>query len=238
VSDTTHPYRALTEWPICGVWPFGLELCALHRQLVEVTDAEPVVLPFLVENRSEALPDRSSGCVRRPPVVVRDRRDPCELLGRDIAKPGLDLERLLVSDGAHLGQCRTGRRVEINDNRWPQPYWCERLGHSENTTPKPRVVHEHEVTQGLNHRPLAIDTGVLTAFGHGLDPFDCRGPVVVQLPPTFSQVRRILGSEKDSDRITAVEFCLDVRRDFDPVNNEIGNEAIDLDVFHDDAHKT
>ena len=55
----------------------------------------------------------------------------------------------------------------IRHERRCQSHRRERLGQPEYAAPEPRVVHEDEVTRGLDHRPLAVDAVMLTALGHG-----------------------------------------------------------------------
>jgi hypothetical protein len=76
---------------------------------------------------------------------------------------------------------------------------------------------------------------MLAALGHGADTLGGRGPVVPQLPPGLSQVGRLIGADQQPYRVAAVELRLDVRHDLDPVDHEIGDQAVDLSVLHDHA---
>lgn len=96
-------------------------------------------------------------------------------------------------------------------------------------------MHEDKVAQGFDHRPLAVDAVMVAVLGHG--PNSLRGPrpVVPQLPPGLSQVVRLIGADQQPYRVSAVELRLDVRHHLDPVDHEIGDQAVDLGVLHDHA---
>lgn len=53
------------------------------------------------------------------------------------------------------------------------------------------------------------------------------------MPPGLAQVVRLIGAEQQPYRLTAVELRLDVRHHLDPVDHEIGDQAVDLGVLHD-----
>jgi hypothetical protein len=94
-------------------------------------------------------------------------------------------------------------------------------------------VHEDKVTQRFDHGPLAVDALMFTVLGHGPDSLGGRGPVVLQLPPGLAQVGRLIRADQQAYRVAAVQLRLDVRHDLDPVDDEIGNQAVDLGVLHD-----
>ena len=96
-------------------------------------------------------------------------------------------------------------------------------------------MHEDEVTQGLDHRPLAVDSVMLAALGHGPDPLGGRGPVVPQPPPGLPQVGRLIGADQQPHRVPTVQLGLDVRHDLDAVDHEVGDEAVYLGVLHHHA---
>ena len=212
---------------------------AQARQFVQIPFAEPMVGPFLVECGAEALPHCPPLGVRGPPVVVRDRGDVREPTGCDLGQPCLDLGGLPDSYGKHLVQGRSGGRVELvllaHDRRRAKSHGGERLGEPEHAASEPGVVHEDEVAQGLDHRPLAVDTAQFAVLGHGPDPFDGGGPLVPQSPPGLAQVLRLIGADQQSHRMTAVELRLDVGRHLDPVDHKTGDQAVDLGALHDDA---
>ena len=211
----------------------------LPRQLVQVAYAEAVMSPFLVEYGAEALPHCPPLGVRGPSVVVGHRRGLRELVRRDLGQPRLDLRSLPVAHGENLIEARLGGRAEpvllVHDERWPQAHGRERLGHPEHAPSEPGVVHEDKVTQGFDHRPLAVDALMFAVVGHGPDTLGGRGPVVSQLPPGLSQVGRLIGADQQPYGVAAVELRLDVRHDLDSVDHEIGDQAVDLSVLHDHA---
>src|SRR4051794_13580064 len=178
------------------MWPTPAGSGSLIRQFVQVTTAEPVVSPLLVEHGAEALPHRSPLGVRGPSLVVRDRRGLRELIRRDLGQPCLDLGSLPDSYGEHLVEARLGGRVEpvllVHDGRWTQSYGRERLGEPEHAASEPRVMYEDKVAQGFDHRPLAVDAVMFAVLGHGPNSLGSRRPIVPQLPPGLSQVVRLI----------------------------------------------
>jgi hypothetical protein len=56
-----------------------------------------------------------------------------------------------------------------------------------------------------------------------------------QLPPGLPQVGRLVGPDQQPHRVPAVELGLHVRHDLDPVDHEVGDQAVYLGVLHDHA---
>jgi GrpB-like predicted nucleotidyltransferase (UPF0157 family) len=98
-------------------------------------------------------------------------------------------------------------------------------------------VHEHEVTEGLDLWPLAVNTLIRAAWGHGQYLIDCRCPVFSQLFPAVAKVSWLVGSQQDPDWMSAIEFCRDVLHDLNPVHHKIWDQAVDLGVFHHNAEQ-
>ena len=96
-------------------------------------------------------------------------------------------------------------------------------------------MHEDEVPHGLDHRPLAVDAVMLAALGHRPGPLDCRGPGMPQLSPRLSQVTRLIGTNQQPHRVAVVELRLDVRHHLHAVDHEVGDQAVDLNVLHDNT---
>ena len=178
----------------------------LPRQLVEVAHAETVVGPLLVEDGAEALPHRRPLAYGGHPSSSGTGAVCASCSGVTSAS------HASISDACRSRTPSTSSRLGRADGSSPCSSWSvherrsqthgrERLGQPEHAASEPRVVHEDEVTQGLDHRPLAVDAVMLAALGHGPDPLDGRGPVVPQLPPGL---RRSAGS---SDRISSRTGC-------------------------------
>jgi hypothetical protein len=87
----------------------------------------------------------------------------------------------------------------------------------------------------FDHRPLAVDAAMFAVLGHGPNSLGGHRPIVPQLPPGLSQVVRLIGADPQPYWVTAVELRLDVRHHLDPVDHEIGDQAVDLGVLHDHA---
>ena len=58
---------------------------------------------------------------------------------------------------------------------------------------------------------------------------------VPQLSPSLAQVGRLIGTDQQPHRVTAVELRLDVRHHLDAVDHEVGDQTVDLGVLHDHA---
>ncbi len=76
----------------------------------------------------------------------------------------------------------------------PQPDRGERPSRSQAAAPKPRVVHAHQVPQGLHCRPLTCDPLMLRTVGHLAKPLEGRRPVGLQLLMGLPQVGRVGGA--------------------------------------------
>ena len=197
-----------------------------------------MVLELLVEHDAQALDDAPTARVRRPAGAVGHRRRLLELVGGDGGEPGLELGGLLGTHRSDLGQRRLRGTVEtllllVGHVVGPQPHRREQVGPAEAAAAEPRVVHEDQVTQRLDRRPLVVDALVLAAVGHRLEPRVRRLPVVAQRGPRLAQVGRLVGADQQAHRMAPVELGLDVAGHLDAVDDEVGDQPVDLGVLQD-----
>ncbi len=68
-------------------------------------------------------------------------------------------------------------------------------------------------------------------------PRDCRRPVSIELSAGITEVGGLVGTDQQAHGIAPVELRFDVPRHFDAVDDEVGYEAVNLDVLHDDSHE-
>ena len=115
----TKPADALSTVEVCCASELLATLttllgCLRARCLekVQITDAEAVVCPLLVEHCAETLERRTAACIGWPPFTIRDGRGTSELRRSHGPEPFLEFCRLLGAHGSHLVQAGVGRQVE------------------------------------------------------------------------------------------------------------------------------
>ena len=79
---------------------------------------------------------------------------------------------------------------------------------------------------------------MLAARGHAPDSLDRRRPVIPQLSPRLTQVTGLIGADEQPHGVAAVELRVDVWHHLDPVDLQVGDQAVDLHVLHDNTDQS
>ena len=140
-----------------------------------------------------------------------------------------------ASTSSRLGRAARSRPSCSAREHRADPHRRERLGQPEDATPEPRVVDEDQVAQRLDHRPLTVHAAMLAPLGHRPHPLDGLCPVIPSCRHASAQVGRVVGPDQQSHRRRRSSSASTYAHHLDPVDHQVGDQAVDLGVLHHHA---
>src|SRR6266700_4110021 len=208
-------------------------------QGIQVSLGVQPVLPLLVEYAQQALTHR---------VAARPRPDgPLDRFGVAVQRRvGQALDDL--AHGGHPVAAQIEHRVERRTCGAVAGH-PRRVGHlvprqvqgvprrrvAEDRPPDPGVGGEHQVAQGLDERPLAVDRLVQQLRSQAAGPLNGLGPQPLEDVPRLAEPGRVRRAHLGPAGITPVELGVDQGPDVNSVDPQVLDLAVNVDVDQLDA---